>query len=260
MLYRNNAEGYIAISQPSHAWLAGQIARAWGNSEFGSFEPWEEVCLGAEVHDIGWLPWEASPTLNPQTGRPHNFTEVPVKAHTALWSAGVQMALALGHYPALLVSLHGVGIYQQFNNEQASAEAAQTVDRFIAQQQALQSELLKTLRQDARYAAFCQPKIVERNRQIVRVADRLSLAICMEVKAAFTLENVPTANGKTVLKLEPMDNTSRLVVSPWPFKAGEVSLVCEGRHLSGSFTDEQVMQETLRQAPRATVEATLYPA
>ncbi len=73
MLHRKHFGERICITQPTHAWVAGQLARAWGNDRFGSFAPWEEVCLGAEQHDIGWHRWEGSPTLNPTTGLVYLF-------------------------------------------------------------------------------------------------------------------------------------------------------------------------------------------
>src|SRR5690349_13441145 len=51
MLYREVKQGKIAITQPMHAWVSGQLARAWGNERFGTIEPGEEVCLGAEQHE-----------------------------------------------------------------------------------------------------------------------------------------------------------------------------------------------------------------
>jgi hypothetical protein len=53
VLHRADPEGLIVIGQPAHAWVSGQIARAWGNERFGHFEPWEDVCLAAEQHDLG---------------------------------------------------------------------------------------------------------------------------------------------------------------------------------------------------------------
>ena len=71
MLIRPEPDGtFLAIGQASHAWLSGQLARAWGNERFGAVEPWEEVCLAAEQHDIGMAQWERAPTLNPDTGLP----------------------------------------------------------------------------------------------------------------------------------------------------------------------------------------------
>ena len=53
MLFREDPDGVIAIPQPSHAWLSGQMVRAWGNEVFARPAPYEDVCLGAEQHDVG---------------------------------------------------------------------------------------------------------------------------------------------------------------------------------------------------------------
>ena len=81
MLYRQEKQGRIAITQPMHAWLSGQLARAWGNERFGEVTPWGEVYLGAEQHDVGHTAWEQAPTLNPQTGLPYSFLEMPRHVH-----------------------------------------------------------------------------------------------------------------------------------------------------------------------------------
>ncbi|HEY9905552.1 MAG TPA: DUF3891 family protein, partial [Candidatus Sericytochromatia bacterium] len=70
MLYRTIGENRICITQPTHAWVSGQMAQVWGNEMFGLVAPYEAVCLGAQQHDIGWLPWESAPTLNTDTGYP----------------------------------------------------------------------------------------------------------------------------------------------------------------------------------------------
>ena len=52
MLFRQDDQGVIAISQPAHAWISGQLLRAW-DREFS-----EPLLLAAEQHDIAWLDWE----------------------------------------------------------------------------------------------------------------------------------------------------------------------------------------------------------
>jgi Protein of unknown function (DUF3891) len=64
MLLRKDGLDVIAIPQPSHAWLSGQMARAWGNRRFAAPTPYDEVCLAAGQHDIGWLDWEMRPALD----------------------------------------------------------------------------------------------------------------------------------------------------------------------------------------------------
>src|SRR5947209_18957504 len=111
MLLRQDARGVLAIGQPAHAWLSGQLARAWGNEQFGSVEPWEEVCLAAEQHDAGWRTLDLEPSLNPQTGLPHSFMETPIDVHLRLWTEGPRSLLALSRYADLHASSHGCRLY-----------------------------------------------------------------------------------------------------------------------------------------------------
>ena len=83
------------IGQPAHAWLSGQLAAAWGNGLFPEPRPREEVCLAAMQHDLGMAAWDADPELNPDTGWPMSFLEMPVETHLRLWSAAPRLALAL---------------------------------------------------------------------------------------------------------------------------------------------------------------------
>jgi hypothetical protein len=101
MLHRPSKEGLICITQPNHAWVSGELARAWGNEHFGEFVPPKEVCLAAEQHDIGWLLWEQAPTLNPKTGYPYRFTELPTQVHIDRFGQGT----LLGVYRWLVLSL-----------------------------------------------------------------------------------------------------------------------------------------------------------
>ncbi|MFQ3623214.1 MAG: DUF3891 family protein, partial [Acetobacteraceae bacterium] len=104
--------GAIAISQPAHAWIAGQMARAWGGGVAGVDRLEDTLILAVEQHDIGWLAIEKAPVLNPATGWPHDFLSLPRDAHTALWAEGVATAeAAYGPHVALLISLHGIAVY-----------------------------------------------------------------------------------------------------------------------------------------------------
>ena len=112
MLHREDETGLILIGQPAHAWVSGQLARAWGNERFGRFEPWEEVCLAAEQHDIGMAAWDAAPGLNEASGLPYSFRELPRRTHPALWASAARLVLPQSRYAALLISLHGIGLYE----------------------------------------------------------------------------------------------------------------------------------------------------
>jgi len=108
MLFCDYNSDVLAISQPAHAWISGQLMRAWA-------EPLSEpLLLAAEQHDIGWLDWEAAPTFDSETGRPHLFRDVGAATHAPMWTRGVEHALAAwGAHVALLESVrkHHAGLH-----------------------------------------------------------------------------------------------------------------------------------------------------
>ncbi|HEY0525034.1 MAG TPA: DUF3891 family protein [Stellaceae bacterium] len=268
MLFRQDDgddSAVVAIPQPSHSWLSGQLVRAWGNGRFDRPAPHEEVCLAAEQHDIGWLPWEAAPTLNPETGRPHQFMELGAAVHTRLWTGGVRMALAFGRYPALLVSLHANTIYGRFFDfAKASPEDAAIVRDFLDGQHAFQHASVEALAADPRYAAAGAARLetIEHNRLLVGAADWMSLAICWGVAGETRIPDVPTTGGtgRTELRLaSPHGSTASLTVDPWPFAEDRVEVVCEGRRLRGRFADEAAMRDALEAAEPVTIRTVLHP-
>jgi hypothetical protein len=260
MLHRDEPDGLVVVSQPAHAWVAAQLARAWGNARFGEVTPREEVCLGAEQHDIGWTAWEGAPTLNPATGRPHSFTQMALAAHLEIWSSAGALALRQGgRYAALLVSMHGTHLYGGRDGSRDTPTEARAVRDYLARERAWQAAVLDSLRDDPRYAAGV-PDGVARNQRLVSIWDRLSLALCMGLRGARTIEGVPTAAGATSLTLTPIDGDPTLVgVHPWPFAAPTVTLVCEGRRLPETFADEEAMRAALAGAPWVTIDTTLHP-
>ena len=69
MVLREDGDGVLCIGQPAHAWVSGQLARAWGNERFGAFAPREEVCLAAAQHDLGMAAWDAEHEFRDYGGR-----------------------------------------------------------------------------------------------------------------------------------------------------------------------------------------------
>lgn len=261
MLFREVSDGRIAISQPTHAWVSGQLARVWGNERFGDVAPWEGVCLGAEQHDVGHTEWEQAPTLNAKTGLPYSFFDMPRQLHAGMWSKAARLVLPQGRYPALLVSLHGTGLYEKYYDAtNDTPEDAQAVQSYLTNEYAFQKELLTNLRADGYYGAYAKEEVVMRNRRLVGVWDSFSLAICFGREQMQPLQNVPTATGSTTLTLTARDgDPAQLVVTPWPFCDERVTVVYEGRYLKETFASEEAMREALRNALWVTLKTTLAP-
>jgi Protein of unknown function (DUF3891) len=260
MLHREDEDGLIIIGQPAHAWVSGQLARAWGNDRFGAFGPWEEVCLAAEQHDVGMAAWDAQPALNAATGLPHSFREIPLRIHLALWASTASIVLPQSRYAALLVSLHGTGLYEGHDARNASPPDNQAVRDYLLRENAFQAELLDSLRADSRYAPYAAADVVARNRRLVARFDGISLALCHALRFEHAHEGVPTTDGETTITVTPGDgDPSEYVIDPWPFRDETITLVYEGRRLAGRFTEEDTMRAALRRAPWLTLTTRLRP-
>lgn len=263
MLVRHDG---LVIGQPAHAWVSGQLARAWGNAAFPAPVPREPFCLAAEQHDVGWADADLAPVAGPD-GRPLSFMQQPRPAHVAIWRGAARRLLAQSRYAALLVSLHGTSLYERVDADAAPAEVAAAIRAYIAGERALQSEL----------AAGLDPAEVDRNRRLLLALDRLSLMLCH--LRATTLDDVPAAHGAATIRVEPADEaagstgavvrddravppdapTARFVVDPWPFAATAVVVGCEGRRLEGSFAGDDALRAVLDAAPWVALRWELSP-
>ena len=259
MLLRSDDRGVIAIGHASHAWISGQLARAWVNPRFGPLQPYEEVCLGAEQHDLGMAAWDLAPSLNPDTGLPHSFIELPLAEHMKLWRAAPRRLITQSRYAALLVSMHGTRLYERRNLEELSTDEVMAVRGFLAEQQTLQRGLIAALRADPATEASVAPERLARNSQLVWTWDYLSLALCLDW-APGTATAVPSAQGPVDLRLEPGEQPGRLTLDPWPFASEALTVRAEGRRLVGRFDSDERLATALASAPWETVELELIPS
>jgi hypothetical protein len=168
MIIQNSFEAHrvIAISQTAHAWISGQIARQWGNECFPSFGPVEPLCYAAEQHDRGFLDWERQPTLNPKSGLPHTFENIPLCLHVELRKRSILELKAVSLYASLVTSLYFARVVGK-QNPVESYEDRKRIAEFIKEQQALQRELLGSLRKDPYLCSDCSDQTIEYNQKLL---------------------------------------------------------------------------------------------
>ena len=256
MLLREDDKGVLAIGQPSHAWISGQLARAWGSERFGPVEPFDEVCLAAEQHDIGWATRDLEPLYNADTGLPRSFMEMPLAVHLELWREGPLAMLAQSRYAALLVSLHGWRLYQRRDLERLEQPEADAIRGFLADQRELQAKLLAELRADPVTATGATEELIERNSLLIWTWDYLSLALCLGWAPA-TAKHAPTPTGEVALELSATGAPRRLRLTPWPFDAATITVRCEGRRLERRYDGEDEMRAAFAAASWETLELQL---
>ncbi len=252
MLLRPTDEGLLAIGQASHAWISGQLARVWGNAEFGAVVPREEVCLAAEQHDVGMAEWDLRPALDDETGRPRDFMHLPVSTHLGLWRAAPHKLLTQSTYAALLCSMHGTAL-QRFRDLDALPPAdADDVRAFLGEQRDLQERLQAALGRDE--------EEIDRNQRLIWAWDALSLALCLDW-APYTQRDVPTAGGgATELRLTDDDLGGGCALDPWPFVTDTVTVHAEGRLLDAhEYPDEAALHAALEAAPVRRLTFSLRP-
>ncbi|HUG14273.1 MAG TPA: DUF3891 family protein [Thermomicrobiales bacterium] len=255
MQFREGSGERYVVTQPTHAWVSGQLARAWGNDRFGSVEPRGDVCLGAELHDIGWLDWEREPTLNETTGLPHSFMQLPTALHLSIWGQASSLARPFGRYASLLVSMHGTGLYAFHDYERDTEDEARAARAYVERELEYQQSVISQLAADPMMADFVTPEVIARNRRLVGVWDAMSLAICGGITATRVIRDVPSSGAPLEIAMNPAG--ANISVSPWPFMDDTTCVRFEARRISGTFADVTEMRLALSFAEWKTFDVTL---
>jgi hypothetical protein len=256
MILLREAGRILLVAQPAHAHLSGQFARAWDFAALPSLpeSSREAVVLGITLHDLSWIGFEAAPTLNPATGLPHLFREVPARLHAPRWAASVDQAGAFGAWPALLVSLQGVRIYETFfPRARAAPEDVAAADAFLAGEHARRPTLMAA-------AGAGEASVAEADR-LLGACDWLSLLFCGDPMRSPRVPEAPLGGGAGEIEVR-LDQARNGTITPWPFAADHVAFACEARVLPADarFTDEGAMRAALAAAPRETLRWTLARA
>lgn len=261
MLHREADGGYLVITQPAHAWLSAQIASAWGNERTGQIEPRAELVLAAQEHDIGWLAWESSPTLNRQTGRPHTFMELSTTDHLGVWAPAGPRALVYGPYVAMLVSMHGTGLYERHDYTRDTDAEAEAARRFAREGAAFEERMRRQVRNDPQRQQFASDESISRNRRLVAVWDAMSLFLCSGLRGERQIGDVPMQDRASFITMSPGDSIDDPVqIAPWPFAGKRLEVIVPGRKVNETFSDETVMRKALEVAEWVTLGMVLEPA
>jgi hypothetical protein len=241
MLVRVDDSGALAIGQLSHSWLAGQLARAWGNARFGGVEPREEIVLGAEQHDIGWALFDLEPRLSPATGLPRSFLELAPEEHLGIWRDAPDHLLSQSLHAALVVSLHGRSLSEL--RARSLPEQAAVLQPHIDHERDRQATLVARL--------GLSEEDVERVRRQMWTWDSISLALCHGWRP-FAVRDVPTSDGLVDIELRDGDDGAR-ILEPWPFGGERLEVRCEARRLARRYDDEAAMLLAFERAEPVTL-------
>jgi len=252
---QHHSQYRLAISQPAHSWVSGQLARAWGNEVFSGFQPFEQLCYAAEQHDVGFLQWETAPTLNQATGLPHTFDELPEQIHFEIWRTGIFQLRAVCPYASLVVSLHFCNLCERFHSRPANRDQAGP-SAFLKEQREYQQMLRTSLQRDPLLKEALESDVIAYHRDLVATWDFLSLELCRGRSRDFTVPHIPIwGKERAEIRARKLDDLTNLwEVDPWPFKGRDTTAVCEAKQINPRFDNADTMRVALKNAERFSLQ------
>ncbi len=236
MLIRDDEQSWTAITQPAHAYLAGQVAQHWAR-------PLEnDVVLAVEQHDVAWVEWDRAPSFHAPARRAAAFFEVAMEPRLAAWRHVAHRLEAQSPYAALLVALHATNIHTRYLPQDVTAPA-----EFLAEQRADQDALLVVLPDATRERA-------EADAELVFALDALSLVLCH----GWVGRDLPVVEGTTIHVTPVGDDEATL--DPWPLSVAELTIGVDARRLTERFDDEDAMRVALAATVNERLTWSLRPA
>ena len=160
MIVRRASEVVHLIAQPDHAALSRRIMTHW--RALDSHPRRESILLAIGEHDNGWREPDATPSLDPASGRVHDFINAPAAVRQGVWPRGVDR---LSHDPwaAALVAQHALTVYDRYRSDAAWREFFTTMAAMRDGLVARTNRSLQDLEQDYPF---------------VRIGDLISLVFC----------------------------------------------------------------------------------
>ena len=250
MIRRPEGESWLLITQPDHAALAGQLARAWHGDP--APDPLEATLLAIDEHDNGWREWEAAPTVN-ERGEPRHFSEMAIADHLAIWERGIARLGAISPYAALLVSSHADALFRhRLDPPRDSPAARRLVAAFRRRQARLRRSFVARVAADRDHTHGLAPARLAVNLQLLQLCDYLSLRICCaapQSPATVRLPALAPTRGDGTFRYCRLD-AGTASLAPFPFAAEPLAVTVRAARLPRvPFPSDEALRAALAAAP-----------
>ena len=223
MIIRELGNGQLlCIHQTTHALMAVEFCRHWGNDEFARPEPYAPVMLGIAQHDNGWYEWERQPKLRAD-GYPQDFLhESDLEGKLQLWQRGIDRLYGQHPYAALLLSQHATTLYAaDLRNGALAPEIRQRTEDFIARQQQLVHTVRQQFEPDGLYEVALQDETITAHTNLLKFGDNASLQVIVPWQNERMLSNCPVDFRGTYTTIHMAYSDDTITFEPWPFGVAE---------------------------------------
>lgn len=244
----DGSPAWVLITQMEHARVAGALAESWGLAPFSPVHPRDVVLPTIYRHDDGWADWEHQPTIDPSTGRPRSFTEMPDDVAHEIWRRSIASVAGLGPLAQYMVAQHFMRLRRggdETDEPDVVAFLAEFDDRCREWLAAWQAE-------DAQQNT---PAAAENAVDQLQTFDALSLALCCA--ECVGLKDVPTPLGQS-LSLSAEGAETR--VRPWAWIELAVSITARGCVIAAQpLSSDDELRERMDEAPIIELRWRLIP-
>ncbi len=243
MIVWPTADGFLLVTQSTHALLAFQLAEHWGNRRTPRPAPRAEVLAAVLLHDAGWDHWDQHPGWHPGQG-PLGFETWPLgQERERLWQETLAHAAQRGRYVEYLVGHHVLHLAETYSPQRHQAFSLQLREHL--------QRLREQLQKEPRFRQIFTTDQDQVNRHVLRVVDALAIFL-LRPPAPWKIPEVPFKDGPGFLTLAPAGpNLWRL--HPWPFVGSRLTVRVEARFLPTAH----VPTEAWLQLPRVSLGFTL---
>lgn len=251
MIVRKIDGAVSLVRQTDHARQCRELAAVW-RPELLGFELDPALLDAVLEHDNGWAEWDARAPINPDSGLPYQFFQMPVTEHLDIFSRGVQRAEAIDPYVGLIDSMHGVGLYNgryglvpAFGKRHLKETEQAEADEFIRQQEAIQARLRERITGDQRYRPLSTEQAIWDAYLTLQIWDWLSLSCLTGPLTPVKLGPLPKRSMVSEIAFGPA-GAGTIKLSPFPFAAESVvtsvplRLLAKSRYGSQADLDDEL--------------------
>ncbi len=167
--------GWLLISQPAHARLAGDLARYWMSlPEFAPPGNAPDLLAAIDHHDDGWEGWDRHWYEHTTDGVPIAFHEMDPVDSNHIWDESIKLAKSHGPLATYIVARHFV----RMRERSSSVDPSGSSEKFIDRNQSLCERSLDAWKQ-IRKRTRCERELVELAVDGLQFFDNLSLILCL---------------------------------------------------------------------------------
>jgi len=271
MLRMQSDTGWWLITHPDHARLAGEFARAWGNTRFRRPEPRVRVLHGISSHDDGWRKRDNHPSITRQgkpsafsaelVGKYSAFEEIDLPEYLTVRERAVQLIAERDAYAALLIAMHTFSLLTDHaDRETILPQQLPLLDKFLEDLQEYQQLLLENIEADSQLLEYEKDaQRIQENFQLLQACDNLSLLSCVAYDSPANLLHPLALNdgGKAEVKVYPIASR-HFRLEPWPFAQEKLQFEIPARHVKGKlFGSSAELEKAYNAAPEEKLSVTL---